>query len=229
MKKLTPNNIKFIDTYLKNSDIIFTDIRIEIIDHIASEIEFLINNGDCREFYYVFKDYMVVNKNKLIKDRKVYYKASDKKIFRMLFKIFFSFQGLVIFLLTLFSFNLINEFVGDKAMLAFVKMAPFILLIIIGITYFFFIKKKEERFSSIERIAFYFAVLGQFINIMTHLNIATISMLTGLKISASLFILVLVLLIITAFKLKKEYVLNMPKLKEKMSKQNPEYNVAYNL
>lgn len=207
MKKLTPNNIKFIDTYLKNSDIIFTDIRIEIIDHIASEIEFLINNGDCREFYYVFKDYMVVNKNKLIKDRKAYYKASDKKIFRMLFKIFFSFQGLVIFLLTLFSFNLINEFVGDKAMLAFVKMAPFILLIIIGITYFFFIKKKEERFSSIERIAFYFAVLGQFINIMTHLNIATISMLTGLKISASLFILVLVLLIITAFKLKKEYVL----------------------
>lgn len=207
MEKLTPNNIKFIDTYLKNSDIIFTDIRIEMIDHIASEIEFLINNGDCRGFYYVFKDYMVVNKNKLIKERKVYYKASDKKIFTILFKTFFSFQGLIIFLLTLFSFNLINEFVGDKAMFHFVKITSFILLIIIGVIYFLFVKKGEERYSSIERIGFYFAITGQLVNMMVNTNLATISVLTSLKIGASLFILALVLLIITAFKLKKEYVL----------------------
>ena len=64
MSHLRTEDIQFIDTYLKNSDIIFTDIRIEMVDHIASEIEYLMDSGDTRGFYYTFKDYMVENKKK---------------------------------------------------------------------------------------------------------------------------------------------------------------------
>ncbi len=39
MKNLTPEQIKFIDTYLKNSGVEFLDVRVEMIDHVASAIE----------------------------------------------------------------------------------------------------------------------------------------------------------------------------------------------
>src|SRR5690606_21405081 len=110
--------------------------------------------------YHTFKDYMVENKKKLLKDRKEYYKASDKKIFRILLKKIFSFHGVVIFFLSLLSFNLINEFVDNTVILQIVKNAPFFLLIIIAIVYYLFIRKRKERYSSIERIAFYFTLMG---------------------------------------------------------------------
>ncbi|MFI1772663.1 hypothetical protein [Thalassobellus citreus] len=218
MEKLTKEDIQFIDTYLKNSDIIFTDIRIEMVDHIASEIENVINNGDSRDFYYLFKDYMIANKRKLLNDRKKYFKASDKKIFRILLKKFFSFQGMIIFCLTLFSFNLINEFTdNNKSMFHFVKYTPFVLLIIIGMIYFLFIKKKEERYSSVERITFYFVVIGQLINILANPSFIKIELvtsldLTWLKIGASIFVLVLILLLKISFELKNEYVLKYKKV-----------------
>ena len=43
--KLTKENIKFIDTYLENSNIIHIDIRMEMLDHIASVIETKMENG----------------------------------------------------------------------------------------------------------------------------------------------------------------------------------------
>jgi hypothetical protein len=70
MQKLTKDDIQFIDNYLYNSEVVFTDIRLEMVDHVASEIEFLMNNEDTREFYYVFKDYMVNNKAFLLKSNK---------------------------------------------------------------------------------------------------------------------------------------------------------------
>ena len=37
--KLTRDQIHFIDTYLKNSEIEFIDVRMEMVDHVASEVE----------------------------------------------------------------------------------------------------------------------------------------------------------------------------------------------
>ena len=73
MKVLTQQDIKFIDTYLANSDINYEDVRIEMIDHVASAIEDKMNSGDDRDFYYIFKDYMIENKRLLEKSgRKVF-------------------------------------------------------------------------------------------------------------------------------------------------------------
>ncbi len=74
-------------------------------------------------------------------------------------------------------------------MFQIVKHAPFILLIIIATIYYLFIRKRRERYSSIERIAFYFALMGQLTNIMMNSNIeiATIAHLTRLKIGRNLY------------------------------------------
>ena len=36
---LSSENIKFIDNYLKNSEVIYYDIRMEMLDHVASAVE----------------------------------------------------------------------------------------------------------------------------------------------------------------------------------------------
>jgi hypothetical protein len=204
MKRLSQVDIKFIDTYLKNSEIIFTDIRIEIVDHVASEIEAIMNDGDPRDFYYIFKDYMVKNKASLLKDSRRYYKASDKKILRKLVKKAFSLTGLLVFFLTLFSFNLINEFIDNEHALPYIKNAPFAGLIGVGFIYLLFLKKKKERFSSLERITFYFMIVVQLTNIVMNSN-ANQESLTYLKIGSALIISLIILLLIIAFEFKKEY------------------------
>ena len=60
---LSPQDIKFIDTYLSNSDINYEDVRIEMIDHVASAIEHQMNNGDDRDFYDIFKIDLPVNRH----------------------------------------------------------------------------------------------------------------------------------------------------------------------
>jgi len=42
--KLTNDNIKFIDNYLKNSQVEFFDIRMEMVDHISSAINQKLNS-----------------------------------------------------------------------------------------------------------------------------------------------------------------------------------------
>lgn len=36
---LSSENIKFIDNYLKNSEVIYYDIRMEMLDHVATSVE----------------------------------------------------------------------------------------------------------------------------------------------------------------------------------------------
>ena len=67
--KLSKDEIQFIDNYLVNTQIIYVDIRYEMIDHIAMAVEekMEIENLD---FYDAFKSYMAVNKSELIKTYK---------------------------------------------------------------------------------------------------------------------------------------------------------------
>ena len=67
--KLTPQNIQFIDNYLTNSEVIYYDIRMEMLDHVATAVEqkMEVENLD---FYDAFKSYMVVNKKEILKGNK---------------------------------------------------------------------------------------------------------------------------------------------------------------
>jgi len=93
---LSPQDIKFIDTYLSNSDINYEDVRIEMIDHVASAIEHQMNNGDDRDFYDIFKDYMVENKRLLERSgRKVFNGRIFKSVCIKFLKNLYSWQVLL--------------------------------------------------------------------------------------------------------------------------------------
>ncbi len=68
MRTLTTQEIQFINTYLKNSGITYIDVRLELVDHIATALETQLNEDENLSFYDGFKSYMVVNKADLLSD-----------------------------------------------------------------------------------------------------------------------------------------------------------------
>ena len=62
---LSSENIQFIDNYLKNSEVIYYDIRMEMLDHVATAVEQKMEAEDL-DFYDAFKSYMVMNKKGLM-------------------------------------------------------------------------------------------------------------------------------------------------------------------
>ena len=68
---LTKDNIQFIDNYLKNSEVIYYDIRMEMLDHVATAVEqkMKVENLD---FHDAFKNYMMVNKREILKGNKLW-------------------------------------------------------------------------------------------------------------------------------------------------------------
>ncbi|WP_339887205.1 hypothetical protein [uncultured Flavobacterium sp.] len=67
--KPTQENINFIDNYLKKNDVIYFDIRMEMLDHILNGIEREMTEKSIG-FYEAFKIYMPVNKNEIFKMNK---------------------------------------------------------------------------------------------------------------------------------------------------------------
>ena len=64
--KLTAENIQFIDNYLHQSEVFYADIRMEMIDHIATAVETKMESENL-DFYDAFKDYMTFNKKEILK------------------------------------------------------------------------------------------------------------------------------------------------------------------
>mgnify|MGYP000873503905 CR=1 FL=1 len=209
MKKLAKENIQFIDTYLKNSDVIFDDIRMEMVDHVATAVETEISNGDLRDFYYIFKDYMVKNKSIIYKQNRQYYKNSDKKIIKSMFKNAFSVKGIVIFLTVFLSLNFLNKVLSQSLFIQIMRALPFIIFLLFAGMYRFIGRNKKERFSSIERIAIYFMLIGQILNLYFQRAILRKTVIleqsVQLIIITSSLIFVLIVLMQVFFKFKREY------------------------
>lgn len=84
--KLTTENIQFIDNYLKNSEVIYYDIRVEMLDHVATALEQKME-AENLDFYDAFKSYMVVNKKEILKGNKfwsIYSKDTILNFFKFL-------------------------------------------------------------------------------------------------------------------------------------------------
>ena len=67
--KLTKDQIQFIDTYLINTNILYIDIRYEMMDHIATAVEEKME-AENLDFHDAFKNYMVANKSELMNNNK---------------------------------------------------------------------------------------------------------------------------------------------------------------
>jgi predicted secreted protein len=63
---LSKEQIQFIDQYLKKSEVVFDDLRMELVDHTASAVAYKMVEEDI-DFYDAFKNYMVENKKSILK------------------------------------------------------------------------------------------------------------------------------------------------------------------
>ena len=153
--KLNKEDIQFIDNYLDNSDIVYADIRMEMVDHVASGIEAKIDAGDNRDFYYVFKDYMVENKAKLLDDNKQFLKSADKKIYKALIKELPKPLPIIIFIIAFLGFYMAFNHLDFKSFRFLIFLIPFGTFLGFGILYWVYSKYYGlERFSVIERLSF---------------------------------------------------------------------------
>jgi hypothetical protein len=209
MQKLTKDDIQFIDNYLNNSEVVFTDIRLEMVDHVASEIESVMQNGDTRDFYYVFKDYMVKNKKKLLENNRQYYKNADKKILNVLVKNVFSINAVFIFVTLILSLHFLNKVLNQALFVHVLRGLPFVVFFLFAGVYRFIGKNKKDRFSSIERIGIYFMLIGQILNLYFQVFITRKAVFSEqsmpLIIITSFLIFVLILLMQVFFKFKRDY------------------------
>ncbi|APY08503.1 hypothetical protein BWZ20_09410 [Winogradskyella sp. J14-2] len=157
--KLTKEDIQFIDQYLENSDVIHVDIRMEMTDHIASEIEAMMEGGDQRAFYFIFKDYMVANKHSLLSNNKSFIKATDKQLSLSIFKALMEWPSLLTFLICMLLFTILNMVTNISVLKSWVGVLPLIGFVFFGVTYFVQLKWfKLERFSALERMGFIYVM-----------------------------------------------------------------------
>ncbi len=164
--KLTKEDIQFIDTYLENSDIVFADIRMEMVDHVASGIEAQIEAGDERDFYDVFKDYMIENKARLLKNNKKFIKSADKKILKAFLKEFVRPLTLLLFIVSSVGFYFLYKISNIEIFRLFVSIVPLLGLTGFILTYMVYNRVKNyKRFSVVERLAFPFLAFYQLPNI----------------------------------------------------------------
>ncbi len=215
MRTLAKKDIQFIDRYLSH-EIIFTDIRAEMVDHVASAIEQKMNDGDRRTFYYVFKDYMIKNKSLLYKTNRIFFLSVDYKAGKRFLKNVFSLKGMAVFLTVFLYFIVAENYLDPPQFFKAIKNSPMAILFIIAFIYLIDIKRRKERFSAIERLGLYLLFIYQFIFIFLNLTSKKLDFFNGnillITLTSTFLIFLLVLFLFTAVQYKKEYRLKFKNL-----------------
>ena len=163
--KLSQENIQFIDTYLENSEISYADIRMEMVDHIASSIEVELYQEKGLSFYDAFKAYMICNKAKLIQNNKTFIKNTDKNLMKLMGLNILTVGGFLVFLIVLFETRFLMNNYGFETLKTTFFSLPLLSLIALGLVYLVVLRVfNYDRFSGVERIGFVFVILYQLIN-----------------------------------------------------------------
>jgi len=157
---LTEEQIQFIDKYLQKADVIFVDIRSEMIDHVATAVEEKMESEHI-EFYDAFKDFMVFNKRELLKRNNKNFKYFQEAIVafsKTLFKPYNLIFGVFLILFL--------EYFGDLKVLKTINYGLFFAILgiaIIQIIYSHLILRKRylclENTSSVLTAIYYFTFL----------------------------------------------------------------------
>ena len=195
MSTLSNNDIQFIENYLEHSDVFYADIRMEMTDHVASSIEKQIASGDDREFYDIFKDYMLDNKANLLKSNKQFLRHSEKAIFKTLINRIASLPTFVIFILSFFLIYLSVAYIDLEVIKSKIQLIPIVSIVPFCIIYLVALNRfKLSRFSGIERLAFVYMLIFQVFNLLTilvnkHLNDLTVVLLISTMITIGIVVI----------------------------------------
>lgn len=203
--KLTETQIQGIDTYLKNSEIEFVDVRMEMLDHVASEVEYKMVTEKL-DFYDAFKNYMVVNKKQLQKQNKQFTKTTDIKVLKAISKFLIKPTSLLVFGLSFFALKLASNHID---LLPILRFAPIAILFSMSIYYYFITHfRKKERYSGLERIGIILIFFTQLIQIFFNptYEINPFEGYQTINFVVISFLVVIALgFMVTLLKLKKEY------------------------
>ena len=149
MEKLTAQQVRFIDTYLKKSGIDFLDVRVEMTDHVATAIEKEMEQQETADFYSVFKSYMVRNKKSLIKNATKHRWSVDFKVLKRIGKNLFDLYVLLLMAIFLaFIYKLAMPELEDNLLI----LLPILAIVLCG--YFIpFILYYRIKISFLNRMA----------------------------------------------------------------------------
>jgi len=139
--KLTTENIQFIDNYLKNSEVIYYDIRMEMLDHVATAVEQKMQ-AENLDFYDAFKSYMVVNKKEILKGNKeegLHFKEPLKKFVLFAIQPFQLFLAVSTFLIVYF----FTQHFGINDFTKHIYVIIIVTYLIFGLIHFLFTWKRK--------------------------------------------------------------------------------------
>lgn len=158
MRKLEQEELEFIDNYLKNSGVEYIDVRLEMLDHVASAIEAKMEEEHI-DFYEAFKSYMVANKKELLKSSTKYSWSIDKKLLVLVGKNLISFPVLIslILLAALTYFSEINKIYWLYSVLV---ISPIFYLCIPALIY------RAFKYSFLQRFGLYSVFINLFTNFL---------------------------------------------------------------
>jgi hypothetical protein len=147
---LTSENIQFIDNYLKNSEVIYYDIRMEMLDHVATAVEQKkeLENID---FYDAFKSYMIINKKEILKGNKFWSVYSKDTIISFLKFLLHPIMILIVVSFYLFYKNVeVSNYFSDSFTVRNLFFVFMIILAFFQLIYFRLILK--QRFFVLEKL-----------------------------------------------------------------------------
>jgi hypothetical protein len=193
MNKLHQKDLQFIENYLINNQVKFTDIRAEMHDHIATAVEEKMNQEGL-DFYDAFKDYMVKNKSDLMKMNK---KTSLNFSFST-FSEFLKFltKPISLFALMCIAFiyiYLIDNFqINARELKSKLMLINLLIMLIVGIFFYFLHQKTKVRIYKLEKnfsfIFLYYYVLNPFFQFYNDLNLIYLFSITYIYLYVCFFI-----------------------------------------
>ena len=207
---LTVEQIQFIDNYLKNEGIEYLDIRVEMIDHVASGVEIEMKEHGTL-FYEAFKKYMLLHKKGLLNSNRKFLRSVDIRLLKNFFSNAWSLQCILVFIMGYIGMNfLISNLYSFKA----INMISTTISIGGGFLYFilFLKRKKWFNFSAIQRLGLFFVLISQlgtsFGKYLFTLN--SLQELSGnkfyiLSVSNALLFTAYYLMLVTGIQYKKAY------------------------
>ena len=139
--KLSAENIQFIDNYLKNSEVIYYDIRMEMLDHVATAVERKMQTENL-DFYDAFKSYMVVNKKEILKGNKeegLHFKEPLKKFGLFVIQPFQLFLAVCTYLIIYF----FTQYFGINDFTRYIYVIIIFTYLIFGVLHFLWTWKRK--------------------------------------------------------------------------------------
>ncbi len=146
--------IKFIDNYLTKSGVDFLDIRMEMIDHIASAVEEKMQKENLN-FYDAFKSYMLKNKNELLKTSRKYRWSLDKRLLLLIGKNLFLDKSLLL-LLVLAAITHFSTVQNISWLYSALVLSPLFYLGVPAVIY------RKFKFSFTQRLGLFSVIVNNF-------------------------------------------------------------------